>query len=167
MEPTPLALSSTIRARHTCFRGLLVDPIMDSSRSWLPGQARPLCLFLPSRTRTPASRCHSAHRIGLANGGRECPAINRNPFAQSTQWTLPSPSSQAGDREQARLMALGLQPIPALAVPISASGALTLVRICVEDLARNQESRECGSDSTHVGGPDQILGFVPCDTRCH
>jgi hypothetical protein len=33
MVPSPSALSSTIRARHTCFCGLFLDPITASSRS--------------------------------------------------------------------------------------------------------------------------------------
>ena len=38
--PTPSALSSTIRARHTCFCGLFPDPTTVSSRSRSPGPSR-------------------------------------------------------------------------------------------------------------------------------
>lgn len=36
--PTPVALSSTMRARHTCFCGLLPNPARASSRSGAPGR---------------------------------------------------------------------------------------------------------------------------------
>ena len=44
--PTPSALSSTIRARHTCFCGLFPDPITASSRSRSPGPSRTSMPFL-------------------------------------------------------------------------------------------------------------------------
>jgi hypothetical protein len=55
--PTPSALSSTIRARHTCFCGLFPDPITASSRSRSPGPSRtstPLLIQPDSRIRKPA-----------------------------------------------------------------------------------------------------------------
>src|SRR5438105_241885 len=55
--PTPAALSSTIRARHTCFCGLFPDPITASSRSRSSGPSRTLMPFLiqpDSHTREPA-----------------------------------------------------------------------------------------------------------------
>jgi hypothetical protein len=43
---TPSALSSTIRARHTCFCGLFPEPITASSRSRSPGPSRTSMPFL-------------------------------------------------------------------------------------------------------------------------
>jgi hypothetical protein len=44
--PIPSALSSTIRARHTCFCELFPDPMMASSRSRSPGPNRTPIPFL-------------------------------------------------------------------------------------------------------------------------
>lgn len=56
MVPTPSPLSSTIRARHTCFCGLFPDPITASSRSRSPGPSRtaiPFRIPISSHSREP------------------------------------------------------------------------------------------------------------------
>jgi hypothetical protein len=55
--PSPSALSSTIRACHTCFCGLFPDPITASSRSRSPGPSRtstPFLILTDSHIRKPA-----------------------------------------------------------------------------------------------------------------
>jgi hypothetical protein len=75
--PTPAALSSTIRARHTCFCGLFPDPITTSSRSRSPGPSRTSMPFLiqpDSHIHEPAGiirqrRSTSSHSAGRKRYG--------------------------------------------------------------------------------------------------
>ena len=73
-----MGLSSTIRARHTCFRGLFPEPITAASRSRSPGPSRtsmPFLIPINSHIRTSSNPWESfvsvyplAHFIATAQG---------------------------------------------------------------------------------------------------
>ena len=82
--PTPSALSSTIRDRHTCFCGLFPDPITASSRSRSPGPRRwhlpgdivvaeALLSVSAGPAKAPQAGIYGAVGVGRSSNGH-CPA---------------------------------------------------------------------------------------------